>query len=494
MKLFGRNISIGNGAATNSILLMFVSVVTTVISLAITKLLSVYFSLQEYGTYSQAILVSTTTASLTLLGLSSAINYFYNRTPDVKEKQRYVSSIFFLEEIIGTVVAVVLFIFRGEIVKYFKNEDVKNLIIIVAFMPLLTNMIAMYQNLFVSIGRAKTIAIRNLVVSICRFISVLVACFITRDVKTILIVLLILDILQFLYFFLVFRRYSFDVSPKYLSPTTFKSILNFSIPLSIYTIAGSLANDIDKYVIGYFTNTDTLAIYTNASKRLPFDIITSSFITVLIPIITRLLNDNKNEEANKLFSLYMRFGCIISLICGGGCIALSNHIIVLLYDEKYISGLPIFVIYLVIEMIRFANVTIVLSATGQTKIMMISSISMLFLNAIFNVLSYKVFGWYGPAIVTLVLTIFTTLILLHFAAKTLNTHIIKLFDIKEMLIVSGEVIAFGMGFSFIYNKLCLTIYIPQICTLVVLALFGVSLGIINYKKIQNYIHKINSYK
>ena len=151
-------------------------------------------------------------------------------------------------------------------------------------------------------------------------------------------------------------------------------------------------------------------------------------------------------------------------------------------------------IYLVIEMIRFANVTIVLSATGQTKIMMISSISMLFLNAIFNVLSYKVFGWYGPAIVTLVLTIFTTLILLHFAAKTLKTHIIKLFDIKEMLIVSGEVIAFGMGFSFIYNKLCLTIYIPQICTLVVLALFGVSLGIINYKKIQNYIHKINSYK
>ena len=37
-----------NGVAYNSLILTFVSVLTTVIGIVVTKLLSVYFSLEEY--------------------------------------------------------------------------------------------------------------------------------------------------------------------------------------------------------------------------------------------------------------------------------------------------------------------------------------------------------------------------------------------------------------------------------------------------------------
>ena len=73
-------LKLNNGAATNSIMLMTVQIITTILGLIVTKLLSVHFSLTEYGTYSQALLVTTTATSISILGLTNATNYFYNRT------------------------------------------------------------------------------------------------------------------------------------------------------------------------------------------------------------------------------------------------------------------------------------------------------------------------------------------------------------------------------------------------------------------------------
>lgn len=65
-----------NGAATDSLVLTFVRVVTACISILIYKLLAVNFSLDEYGVYSQAILVSTTVTSITIMGMSDADKLF----------------------------------------------------------------------------------------------------------------------------------------------------------------------------------------------------------------------------------------------------------------------------------------------------------------------------------------------------------------------------------------------------------------------------------
>ena len=485
---------LGNGAASSSLLLTFVSFVTMLISMIISKLLSINFSLYEYGTYSQVVLVSTTVTSVTSLGLGNATNYFYNKSQTAEEQQKYVSTLIIIEEIVGFICALLIPLFRGQIANYFCNLEVKNLLIIVAFMPLLSHLIGTYQNLFVSIGRAKTIAVRNLVVSTIRLISVIIASYAIHDVKVILLVLLGLDLVQLIYFSIVFQGYKFKISIKYFSPELIKVILKFSIPLSIYVISGNLNNDIDKYVVGFFADTDTLAIYANASKRLPFDVITTSFITVLIPIMTRLLNSQKINEARELFSSYIRLGCIVSLICGGGCIAFSDRILVLLYDEKYLPGLSIFVIYLVIEMIRFANVTIVLSATGQTKIMMFNSLTVLGCNLVFNVIAYKLFGLYGPAIVTLILSIISTCILLHFGARTLKCSSVSLFNMKDILIVGFQAVGLGIAMNIALDHIESYVKLPLIATLLILTIYGVILMALNYKTWKAYILTINRYK
>ena len=64
------------GTSYDAMLLTFAKVVTAILGLLITKLLSTHLSIQEYGTYSQALLIVSTASSMCILGLADATNYF----------------------------------------------------------------------------------------------------------------------------------------------------------------------------------------------------------------------------------------------------------------------------------------------------------------------------------------------------------------------------------------------------------------------------------
>ncbi len=483
-----------NGAATNSIMLTFVQVITTILGLIVTKLLSVHFSLQEYGTYSQALLVTTTVTSISILGLTNATNYFYNRTKDEKVQRVYIATIFTLQYIVGLSCGILVCALRIPIAGYFKNESLINILPIVALTPMFTNLIAMYQTLFVSIGKAKVIAARNLIVSIIRLCAVIVACFVLNNIVTVLVVILCLDIAQVVYFFLLFKEYKHPISVKESQFKLTKEILAFSIPMSIYVLTNSLSRDIDKYVISAFSNTETLAIYSNAAKILPFDILTSSLITVLVPIVTRMINQQRYGEARDVFKLYLRIGYVLTFIFVGGAVAVSRDLMLFLYADKYLAGLPVFVIYLFIDMIRFANVTTILSGAGKTKILMIISLITMLCNAVLNILGYKLLGILGPALVTLILTICMTIALLHFGAKEIKTRIVELFDFKEILIVGTEILITGFLVHSI-SRYFLNQSISYVIRLIICyGLYLLILVMLNYKRAIGCYRQLNQYK
>ena len=74
-------------------------------------------------------------------------------------------------------------------------------------------------------------------------------------------------------------------------------------------------------------------------------------------------------------------------------------------------------------MIKFANMSIVLSASGKTKTLMICSLVSLVANAGCNVLFYHIFGFIGPAIATVFVTVILTAVLAEMSAKSLETSV-----------------------------------------------------------------------
>ncbi len=440
------------GTAVDSLALTFVQIVTSLLGMVVTKLLSVNFSLTDYGTYSQALLVCNTAKSITIFGLTNATNYFYNNTTDEKKQKEMVSTVFSIQYIVGLLGGFVILLFTVPIANSFDNERLKSLLWLVAFVPLLANLLSMLQVLFVSIGHAKVIALRNFIVSLIRLCGVVVACYITQDIVTILTVSLLSDIAQVVYFLAVFAKKKFLVNPFKANIKFIPEILKFCIPMAIYVSTNSLSRDIGKYVVSMFTDTETLAIYSNASRLLPFDLITSSFITVLIPVITRYMNSENFDKAKETFSAYLRLGYMANWILIAGAVAVSPQLMVFLYDEKYLPGLPVFIIYLFADMIRFANVTAVLVGAGKTRILMSISLVGLALNFILNIFAMQWFGIIGPAAVTLLINLGCAICNLHFSSRCLKTKIHKLFNFKEMGLIVAELIGVGACCVFLCNK------------------------------------------
>ena len=482
------------GAALNSMLLTLVQVVTTVLGIIVTKLLSVHFSLEDYGTYSQALLITSTVTSISILGLTNATNYYYNRTEDTIYRKKYISTIFSIQYLVGVVSAIFLIVFRSAIAEAFGNGRLKNVILVVAFTPLLTNLIAMYQNLFVSIGEAKKIAARNFIVSVVKLLAVIMACFVIKNIVTVLVVILITDVFQVLYFAVMFSKDQWPIRLQNSEKNLVIEILKFSIPMAVYVMTNSLSRDIDKYVISAFSDTATLAIYSNAAKVLPFDLLTASLITVLVPIITRQINQGQKHEAQKLFKLYLRIGYILTCTFVGGAIAVARYLMLFLYDEKYMAGYPIFVIYLLVDMIRFANVTTILIGSGKTKTLITISVVTLALNAVCNVVAFLLFGMIGPAVTTLVLTFLMNLLLLHFGAKEIETSVLHLFDIKEMSIIGIQIIIFGTLAHILSNRLSGIGLSSFFILAISFGSYVIVMFLLNAKRIISCLKSLNQYK
>ena len=483
-----------HGAATDSILLTFVRVITAALGIIVTKLLSVHFSLHEYGTYSQAMLIVTTATSISILGLTNAVNYFYNSATKEEDKERYVGTIFTLQYFIGIICALFILAIQVPLINYFDNEDLSKVLFLAAWFPLTQNLLPMLQVLFVSTGRAKLIAIRNFIFSVARLCVVLIACFITKNIKTIFIILLFLDVAQVVFFMWMFSKRNFTISIRKLDKRLLKQILAFSIPMAIYVLTNELVRDIDKYVISFFSDTSTLAIYTNAAKLLPFDLITQSFITVLIPIVTRQIASHDYLKAHETFKAYLRLGYTATWILAFGVVINAKEAMQVLYDPKYLPGLSVFIIYLFVDMIKFANTSLILTAKGKTKTLMICSLCALGANFILNVILFKLFGLIGPAIATLIVTFCLISVLLLIGGKEIETSIIYLFDWKEMIIVIIELLVVGCICYLLKMTLYRFISSSLLILLITYVIYFFLMLIINKKRIMDCFRTINKMK
>lgn len=110
-----------------------------------------------------------------------------------------------------------------------------------------------------------------------------------------------------------------------------REILGYSIPMGVYVLTNSLCRDIDKMLIGGWYSTDQYAIYANCATLLPFDIISASFLTILIPILTRYFGEKDYIHGRILFKNYLKIGYYTAFTFTIACMILSKEMVLFLY-------------------------------------------------------------------------------------------------------------------------------------------------------------------
>lgn len=422
----------------DALLLTAIKLVTIVLGIANTRLLSEHLSVHDYGTYSQILLIVSLVTSVTVLGMMDGVNYYHGSVHDPHRRETYIATIFTLQCMVSACAGGIVMLLSRPISKHFQNPDVGKLLIFAAALPLLQNLMGMLQVLLVSVGKARMLAVRNLAVSLLRLGAVILLVTVVKNVAVILLATLLLDVAQVAFFGLILRKNHCTIRLFRTDFRLARQIFRYCVPMGIFTAVNALTRDCDKYLISLMTDTETLAVYANASKALPFDILMASFFTVLIPEITRGIAAEEYEKTTRLYRTFLEIAYISAGIPCGAALAAAPQLIQLLYSQKYLGGLTVFCIYIIVDLMRFTNLTLVLSASGKTKLLMILGIGALGLNMVLNVVLFQLIGIAGPALATLLTTIVLGICILTSGARVLRSRVSELFDGKYLSVFTLE--------------------------------------------------------
>ncbi len=485
------------GATWDSVFLSVVKFITTFTAILQTKILSVGLSLTDYGTYSQANIIVSICVSVLLLGLGDAINYFFNDSSGKYSKEKriqIVNTVYAIEMIAGIVLVCVVFWGRGLIARYFSNVGLKLVVVIISIKPMLDNIIYFYQVLFVSIGKAKVIAIRNLIVSILKVVSVFIAVHLFKSVIAIYVALIFLDVLQLAFFAFLFSKKEFVVSPFQCDFGLVKEIMKYGFPMGIFALTNTLTRDIDKLIIGNMADTETIAIYSNCSKVLPFDMIVLSFATVLIPYIMKYISQKQHINSITLFKNYLKIGYYTVWTFGCAVLIVAKQAICFLYSQEYLAGETIFIIYVIDSMMKFASMHLILTASGNAKLLTKYSAFSLIANLVFNIIFFNIWGNIGPAIATLIVTTGYTIAILRRSAEILNAKWMDIIDLKDILSFVLGLAFVATVFYFINGKLIFNKLNQYIAMIFAMGGFSGTILLVFRKRISYILKSLNSLK
>lgn len=466
--------------------------ITMAIALVNAMLLSRFRTLEEYGTYSQLLLIINLATTFFMLGLPNSINYFLAREDTKEGKQKFLSVYYSLSTILSILTGLILVLSAPILIRYFDNPLLKNYVYFLAIFPWTKIIMSSIEHVLIIYNKAKYIMVYKIsnsiaVVAIIIFVQFLKMAF-PLYIMLYLIVESIFAVVVYILVKKLSQRLYFSLDRKLIG-----SILKFSIPIGLASMVGRLSIELDKLVIGRFFTTEELAIYTNAARELPVAIISSALTAVLMPHLVRLLKENKNKSAVELWGYSITLSYIFISLVSFGVFTYATDVMTLLYSSKYISGSNVFRIYTLVLLLRVTYFGMILNSKGKTKFIFYSSLLSLILNLVLNYIFYKLFGFIGPAIATLLSIAIVQFAQLIATSKIVNITIRSIFPWKELAKITLINVVFSIAFFNLKNIVNLENILGNVGESLVMGLiWGILYIGIMYKKIRISWNYLNS--
>ncbi len=445
-----KKINVGKNAAVLTISKFTV----TLIGLVTSMLLARFRTLEEYGTYSQIIMVTDLVSTFLLLGLPNSINYFLSRAENDEERQRFFSVYFTLSNILTIVISACLFLSLPLIINYFKNPLITSFAYVLAIYPWATLMLNNLGNTCIVYGNTKKLLVFNIVHSVANLLLLLMAKFLRISFQN----YMRLYMASMIVFAVVGITWMYKLLGKikiFLNKKIIKEIFVFSIPLGLSAVVGTINVELDKLVISRFFTTEEYAIFANAAKELPVTIVATSITAVLLPTLVRFIKKEENEAAVKLWGNAANISFCFMILIAGGFFVFAPDILSLFYSAKYVTagGVAVFRIYSLILIFRAIYWGIMLNALGKTKFIFYSSLITMALNLILNIVFYKLFGFIGPAISTLMATFIMSIVQLLWTCKLIKVKFTNIMPWKNIFIFIIQTIIIAAAAFFVKYKL-----------------------------------------
>lgn len=470
-----------NRIGRDAFMLTIAKIMTMLIGLVSSMLLSRFRTLEEYGTYSQILLVISLSTSLFMLGLPNSINFFLGRSESGEERRQFLSVYYTLSTCMCFLMGIVLSISVPVIVGYFNNEHIKEYIYILAILPWTKVIISSISNVLVVYGKTEKLTLFNAINAMVAVVAILLVKAFSWSFQVYMLLYLIGEFLMMIWVYYIVSKLETPIRLMF-DHKTIKGIFTFSIPIGLASLVGTLTLECDKLVIGKLFNTETLAIYTNAAKELPFTIIATSLTAVLLPQMAGKLKENKAGEAVQLWETTVELSYIIMSFIVTALIVFAPQIITILYSEKYLPGVNVFRVYSAVLLLRITYFGMILNASGKTKFVLYSSIITLIINIVLDILLYYIFGMIGPALATFISIFVASIAQLISTTKLIGIRFSNIFPWKRIFAHSIINLVWGIPILLVMRTLNVGVSSTEILYCVLCGIFILILYFLVEKK------------
>ena len=150
----------------NAMILTGSKVLVSMLGVITAMLLARFRTLEEYGTYSQVLMIADLVSSILLLGLPNSINYFLAKEDEREKRQKFLSVYYTLSTIMTIVIALCLLLALPLIIRYFNNSLIEKFAYVFAVYPWASLMINSLSNACVVYGKMRKLLYFNMAQSI----------------------------------------------------------------------------------------------------------------------------------------------------------------------------------------------------------------------------------------------------------------------------------------------------------------------------------------
>ena len=453
--------------AADAVKLTTSKVITMLISMISAMLLSRFRTLEEYGTYSQLLLVINLVTTILMLGLPNSINFFLARAENDKERRVFLSVYYTISTVLGLFTGLVLVLSTPLIVDYFRNPFIKDFMYFFAVYPWSMIILSSIENVLIVYHRTNFLMVFRIMNSVALLFIIFIVELLGWGFPAYMGMFVFVEGVFALSVYSIVGKISEGLTIS-VDKRLIKGVLEFSIPVGLASVIGVLNIQLDKMVIGKFFSVEEIAIYTNAAREMPVTIIASSLTAVLMPQIARLLKENKSKEAVNIWgdSIILSYTliCFISL----GLFVFAPEVISLLYSKKYLPGVEVFRIYSLVLLLRATYFGMMLNAIGKTKFIFYSSLASLGVNLLLNYVFYRVLGFVGPAIATFISISMIQLYQLIATAINIKIELKYIFPWKDVGVITVINLILGVIFAYIKALVPIETLNGEVCESIVL--------------------------
>jgi O-antigen/teichoic acid export membrane protein len=415
----------------------------------------------SYGQFSLGLAALSLVNTLALMAMAPAIKKYVS---EFLAQNDEASAIGVIYSSIGIVVplsllgSVFLFFSAGflatEVFNTQNPQQLKSIIQILAFVPVFGNMLDLLDAVALAYKKVKYEVMTEMIFrNIVQLVTVVIFLALGFEILSAAISWLFGVIFGVIFIAVLIERnlgsiFRTDIKPNYMP----RKLLNFSAPLILGSMVGTLLGHSDTLLLGYFLTDTQVGIYNVAFPTAALIVIPYQALNKLaLPSISDIKERNE-EEIPDVIKTLTRWSISVSLPVFALIVLFSEQVIQLLFGPQYISGALALIILAFGRFVQTAtgHLGSIIQTYEETQIVFKNSLLKLVLNIILNITLIPIIGIVGAAIATAGTTIFMNLLLAAEVYYIKRIHPFSLDGFKPVLacIPAIAVVYFFLKVSF----------------------------------------------